>query len=155
MIDLNNKFQNAPIPYPTMLHSEQKWSHSCSECSIVGYGTGAFWDLWNWTLQTPLNNVSANSNITVPYRGDFRKNGQLYLYSKHMSAPRILTPIPCTVTSTVNPCKPAKVCLLNCQSTKTRQPLSKITLLIMILMCFVWLKLGLVQTAEIELLKKT
>ena len=44
------------------------------------------------TLQTPFNNVSANSNITVPYRGDFRKNGQSYLYSKNMSAPWILTP---------------------------------------------------------------
>ena len=48
------------------------------------------------TLQTPFNNVSANSNITVPYRRDFRKNGPSYLYSNHMSAPRILTPIPCT-----------------------------------------------------------
>ena len=29
-----------------MLHSEQKYAHFCSEWSIVGYGTGAFWDLW-------------------------------------------------------------------------------------------------------------
>ena len=29
-----------------MLHSEQKCAHFCSEWSIVGYGTGAFWDLW-------------------------------------------------------------------------------------------------------------
>ena len=34
-----------------MLHSEQKWVHFCSEWSIVGYGTGAFWDLWNWSIQ--------------------------------------------------------------------------------------------------------
>ena len=86
------------------------------------------------TLQTPFNNVSANSNITVPYRGDFRKNGPSYLSTR--------ASLPKSVFWTVN--------LL-----KTRQPLSKITLLIMILMCFVWLKLGLVQTAEIELLKKT
>ena len=71
-------------------------------------------------LQSPFNNVSANSNITVPYRGDFRNNDQSYLYSNHMSAPRILAPIPCTVTSTVNQCKPAKVCLLNCQSTENK-----------------------------------
>ena len=38
--------QNAPVPYPTMLHSEQKCAHFCSELSIMGYGTGAFWDLW-------------------------------------------------------------------------------------------------------------
>ena len=29
-----------------MLHSEQKCAHFCSEWSIVGYGTGAFWVLW-------------------------------------------------------------------------------------------------------------
>ena len=38
--------QNAPVPYPTMLHSEQKCAHFCSEWSTVGYGRGAFWDLW-------------------------------------------------------------------------------------------------------------
>ena len=34
------------LSYPTMLHSEQKCAHFCSEWSIVGYGRGAFWDLW-------------------------------------------------------------------------------------------------------------
>ena len=29
-----------------MPHSEQKCAHFCSECSIVSYGTGAFWDMW-------------------------------------------------------------------------------------------------------------
>ena len=38
--------QNAPVPYPTMLHSEQKCAHFCSEWSTVGYGRGAFWDSW-------------------------------------------------------------------------------------------------------------
>ena len=42
LIDLIVKSQNAPVPYPTMLHSEQKCTHFCSEWSIVGYGTGAF-----------------------------------------------------------------------------------------------------------------
>ena len=46
LIDQFHKSQNAPVPYPTMLHSEQKCTHFCSEWSIVGYGTGAFWDLW-------------------------------------------------------------------------------------------------------------
>ena len=40
------KSQNAPVPYPTMPHSEQKCAHFCSEWGIVGYGTGTFWDLW-------------------------------------------------------------------------------------------------------------
>ena len=45
-IDRFHISQNAPVPYPTMFHSEQKLAHFCSEWSIVGYGTGAFWDLW-------------------------------------------------------------------------------------------------------------
>ena len=45
-IDQFHKSQNAPVPYPTMLYSEQKCAHFCSEWSIVGYGAGAFWDLW-------------------------------------------------------------------------------------------------------------
>ena len=50
IIDLIHKSQNTPAPYPTMLHSEQKCVHFCSEWDIVGYGTGAFWDLWNWSI---------------------------------------------------------------------------------------------------------
>ena len=46
LIDQFHKSQNAPVPYPTMQHSEQKCAHFCSGCCIVGYGTGAFWDLW-------------------------------------------------------------------------------------------------------------
>ena len=42
--DLLLKSQNAPVAYPTMLHSEQKCAHFCPEWSIVGYATGAFWD---------------------------------------------------------------------------------------------------------------
>ena len=53
-IDLIHKSQNASVPYPTMLHSEQKCAHFCSEWSIVGYGTGAFWNLWNWSIAIVL-----------------------------------------------------------------------------------------------------
>ena len=49
-IDLINKFQNAPVPYPTMHYSEQKCAHFCSEWCIVGYRTGAFWDLWGYSI---------------------------------------------------------------------------------------------------------
>ena len=37
--DLIHKSQNAHVPYPTMLHSEQKCAYFCSEWSIVWYGT--------------------------------------------------------------------------------------------------------------------
>ena len=35
-IDWIHKFHNVAISYPTMLHSEQKCAHFCSEWSIVG-----------------------------------------------------------------------------------------------------------------------
>ena len=34
-----------------MHHSEQKCAHFCSEWCIVGYGTGALWDLWIWCIR--------------------------------------------------------------------------------------------------------
>ena len=46
-IDKFHKSQNAPVPYPTMLYSEHECAYFCSEWSIVGYGSGAFWDLCN------------------------------------------------------------------------------------------------------------
>ena len=51
----DSESQNAPVPYPRMLHSEQKCAHFCSEWSIQGYGTGAFWDLWNWSIVIECN----------------------------------------------------------------------------------------------------
>ena len=44
IIDPADKSHNAPVPYPTMHHSEQKCAHFCSECCIVGYVTGSSWD---------------------------------------------------------------------------------------------------------------
>ena len=58
MIDLIHKSQNTPVPYPTMLHPEQKCAHFCSGWSIVGYGTGAFWELWNLVILCPCPNPS-------------------------------------------------------------------------------------------------
>ena len=40
------KSHNAPVLYPTMLHSDQKYANICSEWSFVGYWTVAFRDLW-------------------------------------------------------------------------------------------------------------
>ena len=34
----------------TMHHSEQKCTHFCSEWCIVEYGTGALWDLRDWSI---------------------------------------------------------------------------------------------------------
>ena len=48
--DQSHKSHNAPVPYPTMHHSEQKCAHFCSEWYIVAYGTGALWDLWIWSI---------------------------------------------------------------------------------------------------------
>ena len=50
-VDQAHKSHNAPVPYPTMCHSEQKCAHFCSEWCIVGYGTGALWDLWIWSAE--------------------------------------------------------------------------------------------------------
>ena len=35
---------------PHRFISEQKWAHFCFEWSIVGYVTGAFLDLVNWSI---------------------------------------------------------------------------------------------------------
>ena len=60
MIDLIHESQNAPVPCPTMLHSEQKCAHFCPEWGIVGCGTGAFWDLWNWSIMLYLCHAVVN-----------------------------------------------------------------------------------------------
>ena len=52
-MDQFHKSHNAPVPYPTMHHSEQKCAHFCSEWCIVGYGTGALWDFWISQLTDP------------------------------------------------------------------------------------------------------
>ena len=52
--DLIHKSHNAPAPYPTIHHSEQKCAHFCSVWCIVGYGTGALWNLQDWLIATPL-----------------------------------------------------------------------------------------------------
>ena len=51
--DLIHKSHNAPVPYPTMHHSEQKCAHFCSEWCFVGYETCTLCDLWivvSWRL---------------------------------------------------------------------------------------------------------
>ena len=50
LIDHSHKSHNAPVPHPTMHHSERKYAHFCSEWCIVGYGAGALWDVWIWSI---------------------------------------------------------------------------------------------------------
>ena len=55
-IDLIHKSHNAPAPYPTMHHSQQKYANFCSEWGIVGYGIGALSDfefglLHRWSFE--------------------------------------------------------------------------------------------------------
>ena len=57
VIDPIHKSQNAPVPYPTMLHLEQKCTHFCSEWNIVGYGTSALCDLFNLSVVACLLGV--------------------------------------------------------------------------------------------------
>ena len=56
---------------PTIHHSEQTCAHFCSECSIVGYGPGAPWDLWKcsitshhlcWCNYIPMRNAHIGSD---------------------------------------------------------------------------------------------
>ena len=56
-----------------MQHSEQKCAHFCSEWCILGYGTGAFWDLW---IRSILNinvehQMSQNKRESNKYTGIF------------------------------------------------------------------------------------
>ena len=46
-----------PVPYPTMHHSEQRCAHLCSEWGIVGYGTGALWNLWDWSVMNAVRTL--------------------------------------------------------------------------------------------------
>ena len=57
-----HKFHNAPVPYPTMLHSEQQCAHFCSEWSIVGYGTDPFLELWIRSTDNKYTMVYTQTN---------------------------------------------------------------------------------------------
>ena len=54
-----HKSHHAPVLYPTMHHSEQKYARFVSEWCIVGYRTGALWDLWDWFI--PFVSVKVTS----------------------------------------------------------------------------------------------
>ena len=53
-IDQSHKSHHAPVSYPANHHSEQKCAHFCPEWCVMGYGTGALWDLWIWSISLPM-----------------------------------------------------------------------------------------------------
>ena len=57
---LVHKFHN-----PTMHHSEQKCAHFCSEWCIVGFGTDALWDWWDWSIGEAVKQINTEPLIVI------------------------------------------------------------------------------------------
>ena len=86
-VNQSHKCDNAPVPYPTIHHI----AHFCSKVSccgvrdrcivefvssvpkwcVVGYGTCALWELWDWSLSIP---VPSPSRDDVRYLSRARSN---------------------------------------------------------------------------------
>ena len=66
-IEQFHKFKNATVPYLRMLHSEQKCAHFCSEWSLLGYGTSAFWDLWIRSIVCYHSILIAPQWVSMPH----------------------------------------------------------------------------------------
>ena len=65
-----HKSHYAPVPYRTMYHPQQKWAHP--EWCIVRYGTGALWDLWDWSIADDSIQWNFNKFFKNPFdNGDF------------------------------------------------------------------------------------
>ena len=80
-IDHFHNSQNAPVTYPTMLHSEQKCGHFCSEWSIVGYGTGAFRELWIRSIDVTLIPLHKPIGVLLLHTLFFSYRHPIYLFS--------------------------------------------------------------------------
>ena len=64
-IDLIHRSYNAPVPYLTMHHSEQKCAHFFSEWCIVRCRIGALWDfsyLVNWSATIVVQFTSRSAS---------------------------------------------------------------------------------------------
>ena len=61
-IDSTHKSQNAAVPYPTMQYFVTEMCTcvhiSVTNCCIVGYGTAAFWDLWDGSIVLCLLHIA-------------------------------------------------------------------------------------------------
>ena len=64
-IDLLHKSHNAPVPYPTMHHFvTETCTHvhlSVTKWCIVGYLSGALWDLWDASIVMQAHEVKADA----------------------------------------------------------------------------------------------
>ena len=69
LIDRIHKSHNKHVPYATVHRSEHKGAHSYSEWCIVRYGTGALWDLWDWSYL----GIPYDTEITAPHYLPFVK----------------------------------------------------------------------------------
>ena len=90
-IHLIHKSQNASVPYPTMHYSEQKCVHAhfCSELCIVGYGIGAFWDLWNWSFGWSFWRSAPQRRATPVYTAWYTSGLNPLIYSRVYIVPCI------------------------------------------------------------------
>ena len=91
--DIIHKSHNAPVPYPTMFHSEQKCADICSEWNILGYGTGkilGFIKLVYWCSTVINYSIScsfilANINIHwhfIPFQGEMERIIEIFPYGR-------------------------------------------------------------------------
>ena len=70
-IDQFHKSCNAPALYPTMHHSEQKFTHFFSEW-CMGYRTGALWDLRLFNTLTTTNTTPQSAQNKLCTTGTVR-----------------------------------------------------------------------------------
>ena len=105
-IDQFHQSQNAPVPYPRMLHSEQKCLYFCSDWSILGYGTGTSWDLWIRSIRHRVHMGACDGKfktltvimskpickiwecVLLPITGKCRFNTQHFLKNTHNGHPK-------------------------------------------------------------------
>ena len=68
-IDQSHKSHNALDKYPTMHHFvTEMCTHvhiSATKCCIVGYGTGAFWDLWDGSIEGGVLNLRSLTHLSL------------------------------------------------------------------------------------------
>ena len=103
--DLNHKFQNAPVPYRTMHHSEQKCTHFCCEWCIVGYETGTLWDIWDSSIMYKVYLIQCAYGFNLLSLCDFSAGHLQALVTHQLHSSHCLLVVFCCLDSCVT-----KVC---------------------------------------------
>ena len=80
LIDKSHKSRDVLVPYPTIHHSEQKCAHFCCEWCIVGYWTGALWDLYDWSIDVYFAGIYL---IMKHYDLHICQRGLLFFYEEN------------------------------------------------------------------------